>query len=171
MQNSNTLVIRQPDDWHIHLRDADTLKHSCQHLGPMARAIIMPNLKPPVVTVEQAVAYRQRILSSLPEGSDFQPLMTLYLTEDTSLDEIAKAARHPDIHACKLYPAGATTNSDAGVRDVRAIYHLLESMEKHQLPLLVHGEVTHDEVDIFDREKRFIDDTYRDICQQFPGLK
>lgn len=136
-----------------------------------ARAIIMPNLKPPVTTVAQALAYREEILQAVPAGLDFTPLMTLYLTGSTTLAEIRKAAESVYIHAFKLYPAGATTNSDSGVADIKAVYPLLAAMEQHDLPLLVHGEVTDDACDIFDRERVFIDTSLTDIARNFPDLR
>lgn len=167
-----SLTMIRPDDWHLHLRDeaamASVVGHSARQF---ARAIVMPNLKPPVLTVEDALAYRQRILSALPEGVDFEPLMTLYLTEATPISEVEKASANPFIHAFKLYPAGATTNSDAGVGNLERIYPLLEAMERHDLPLLVHGEVTEDSIDIFDREKVFIDRELEPIIRHFPGLR
>lgn len=168
----NELTIRQPDDWHIHLRDGDALQETCKSVSRyFARAIVMPNLKPANTTVEEALAYRERILKALPKQNAFQPLMTLYLTEKTSVDEIIKAAHHPDIYACKLYPAGATTNSDAGVKDIKNIFPVLAAMEEHGLPLLVHGEVTDDSADIFDRESLFIKKIFKPLLVQFPKLK
>ncbi len=166
------ITLRQPDDWHIHLRDGASLEETCASVSRyFARAIIMPNLKPPICTVSDALAYRERILQHLPEGSSFEPLMTLYLTEKTKIEDIEEASRNPYIHACKLYPAGATTNSDSGVRDVNNILPVLEAMEKHKLPLLVHGEVTHEHSDIFDREKLFIDEVMIPVRKQFPALR
>jgi dihydroorotase len=167
-----SLRIRQPDDWHIHLRDGEALYETCQSVSRyFARAIIMPNLKPANTTVEEALAYRERILNAVPQGRNFQPLMTLYLTENTTVEEIIKAANHPNIHACKLYPAGATTNSDAGVKNINNILPVLAAMEEHALPLLVHGEVTDDSTDIFDREKLFIDQVFRPLISKFPKLR
>lgn len=131
----------------------------------------MPNLKPPVVSVEQALAYREEILAALPENTSFQPLMTLYLTATTKVEEIKKAAESPHVHAFKLYPAGATTHSDAGVADIEAVYHLFAAMEELDLPLLIHGEVAGDEYDIFDREKIFIDSKLSRITERFPDLR
>lgn len=166
------LSIIQPDDWHLHVRNGSILKavigHSAKQFG---RAIIMPNLKPPVISVEQALAYRDEILDVLPPGSAFQPLMTLYLTGNTSLDEVKKVAESEYAHAFKLYPAGATTNSDAGVADIEAAYPLFEAMEKYRVPLLVHGEVTDAEVDIFDRERIFIETKLSRIAREFPELR
>jgi len=167
-----TLTIRQPDDWHIHLRDGNALKETCASISRcFARAIVMPNLKPPIATVAQAEAYQNRIIAALDENTTFKPLMTLYLTEKTSVEDIRQAADHPDIYACKLYPAGATTNSDAGVKDVRNILPVLAEMEAQGLPLLVHGEVTDDAIDIFDREKVFIDQVFMPLTEQFPRLR
>jgi len=166
------LTLTRPDDWHLHLRDgaalADVVGHSARQFG---RAIVMPNLKPPVTTCEAALAYRGRILQALPEGAEFEPLMTLYLTESTPLAEVAKAAADPAIHAFKLYPAGATTNSDAGVGKLERIYPVLEAMEKWDVPLLAHGEVVDAEIDIFDREKAFIDRELAPIVRRFPRLR
>lgn len=169
--NKQITLIR-PDDWHLHLRDGAALTavtpHSAQQF---ARAIIMPNLQPPVTTVSQALAYRQRILAATPPKYSFQPLMTLYLTDHTDPAEIVQAAANKHIYACKLYPAGATTHSDAGVTAIEKIYPLLEAMQKHHLPLLVHGEVTNSNVDIFDREAVFIERVLIPIVQRFPQLK
>ena len=131
----------------------------------------MPNLVPPVTTVEMALAYRQRVLTAIPKSSSFTPLMTLYLTESTTLAEIEKASRHPDVTAFKLYPAGATTNSDAGVKNLKKAYPLFEALERHQMPLLIHGEVTDPDIDIFDREKIFIERHLATIVRQFPSLR
>ncbi|OAI13728.1 dihydroorotase [Methylomonas koyamae] len=166
------LTIRQPDDWHLHVRNGSMLRSVIGHSArQFARAIVMPNLKPPVTTVAQALNYRLEILDALPDGSAFQPLMTLYLTGNTTPEEIKNAADCAHVYAFKLYPAGATTNSDAGVADIDAAYPLLEAMEKYGVPLLVHGEVTDTEYDIFDREKIFIDRTLSRIVRQFPGLR
>lgn len=167
----NKLTIIKPDDWHLHLRDSpylgavvgDTAKQFC-------RAIVMPNLKPPVTNYTEAESYRQRILNNLPADSLFQPLMTLYLTDNTSVEDIALASASDTIFAAKLYPAGATTNSDAGVTHIEKIYPVLESMQLHQFPLLIHGEATGSLVDIFDREKLFIDSTMQQIRKDFPQL-
>jgi dihydroorotase len=167
-----TLTITRPDDWHVHVRNGAILKTVLPHTArQFARAIIMPNLKPPVTTVEQALAYRDEILAAVPMGMDFTPLMTLYLTATTTEAEIKKAAESEHIHAFKLYPAGATTHSDAGVADIVAAYPLFAAMEKHQIPLLIHGEVTDADCDIFDREKVFIDRYLMDIIKHFPGLR
>lgn len=166
------LTITRPDDWHLHVRDGDTLQDIVPFTAErFARAIIMPNLTPPVTTTEQALAYRQRIMQVLSADTAFEPLMVLYLTNNTSADDIEHAASNAQIHAVKLYPAGATTNSDAGVTDIKNCYAALEAMQKHQLPLLVHGEVVDSEVDIFDREKVFIDKVLSPVIQDFPELK
>ncbi|GAB1256809.1 dihydroorotase [Aurantivibrio plasticivorans] len=168
---SAELTITRPDDWHIHLRDGATLKDTVRDAARyMGRAIVMPNLVPPVTTTEQALAYRDRITAEIPQGSSFQPLMVLYLTDNTTPDTIRQASE-AGIVACKLYPAGATTNSDAGVTNIRSIYPALEEMEKVGMKLLVHGEVTHDDIDIFDREQVFIDQVLKPLTNQFPGLK
>jgi dihydroorotase len=167
-----TLTITRPDDWHIHLRNGAILKTVLPHTAKQfARAIVMPNLKPPVTTVAQALIYRDEILQALPEGANFTPLMTLYLTAATSVAEIKAAAECEFVHALKLYPAGATTNSDAGVADIKAIYPLLAAMEKYDLPLLVHGEVTDEDCDIFDRERVFIERYLADVTGDFPNLR
>ncbi|WP_415034679.1 dihydroorotase [Azonexus sp.] len=166
------LTLTRPDDWHLHLRDAAALAAVLPHTArQFARAIVMPNLKPPVTTVAQAEAYRQRIVAALPAGADFTPLMTLYLTDDTTPEEIARAAASDCVHAVKLYPAGATTNSDAGLTQIEKAYDALAAMEAHGLPLLVHGEVTDPAVDLFDREKVFIDTVLLPLTRRFPGLK
>lgn len=166
-----TLTLTRPDDWHLHLRDgaalAAVLPHSARQF---ARAIVMPNLKPPVTTAAQAQAYRERILAALPAGLDFEPLMTLYLTDRLPPSEIA-AAKDAGVVALKLYPAGATTNSDAGVTDLRHTYPTLEAMQRAGMPLLVHGEVTDTAVDIFDREAVFIDRQLIPLRRDFPELK
>ena len=167
-----TITITKPDDWHIHVRNGAILKTVLPHTAKQfARAIIMPNLKPPVTTVAQALAYRDEILQTLPLRSSFTPLMTLYLTAQTELSEIKKAAESEYIHAFKLYPAGATTNSDSGVADISAIYPLLAELEKYAIPLLIHGEVTDPECDIFDREQIFVESTLTDITHKFPDLR
>ncbi|MFY9514352.1 MAG: dihydroorotase [Rubrivivax sp.] len=171
---SDSLTLARPDDWHLHLRDgaalAAVLPHTAQQFG---RAIVMPNLKPPVTTAAQALAYRERILAALPKhgpGSDFEPLMTLYLTDNTPADEIRRA-KDAGVVALKLYPAGATTNSDAGVTDVRKTYATLEAMQREGLLLLVHGEVTDGDIDLFDREAVFIDRVMLPLRRDFPELK
>ncbi|MXQ07714.1 dihydroorotase [Alphaproteobacteria bacterium GH1-50] len=166
------LTIPRPDDWHLHLRDGEMLKgvlpHSAAHF---ARAIIMPNLVPPVVRGAHAAAYRERIMAALPEGMTFEPLMTLYLTEDTDPDDVAAAAESGLIAAVKLYPAGATTNSASGVTDFDRVRPVLERMAEISLPLCVHGEVTRAEIDIFDREAVFIEEVLDPIRQATPGLR
>ncbi|WP_020407659.1 dihydroorotase [Hahella ganghwensis] len=164
--------IIQPDDWHLHLRDGQALATTVAATARIfKRAIIMPNLVPPVTTTEQALAYRERIAQQIPADRDFEPLMTLYLTNVTSPEDIQAAKDSGQIFGCKLYPAGATTNSDAGVTDITAIYPTLEKMSEVGMPLLVHGEVVHNEVDIFDREKRFLDEVLAPLTQRFPNLK
>ncbi len=167
----DTLSLTRPDDWHLHLRDGDALRAVLPHTArQFARAIVMPNLKPPVTTAALALDYRQRILDALPEDSDFEPLMTLYLTDRTPPDEMRRA-REAGIVACKLYPAGATTNSDAGVTDIRKTHATLESMQREGLLLLVHGEVTDADVDVFDREAVFIERVLEPLRRDFPGLR
>lgn len=173
MQTSpNSITITRPDDWHLHLRDGATMASVLPHTArQFARAIVMPNLKPPVTTTAQAAAYRDRILAALPPGMDFEPLMTLYLTDNTAPEEILRAKDSGLIHAVKLYPAGATTNSDAGVTDLRKCYRALEAMQKVGMPLLVHGEVTDSEIDIFDREAVFIERVMKPLRHDMPELK
>ena len=167
----NQLTITQPDDWHLHLRNGDALNSVAPFTArQFARAIIMPNLNPPVTTVVQAVEYLDEILAAV-DGTDFEPLMTLYLTDNTPPEEIIAARKSCFIKGLKLYPAGATTNSDAGVTDISNCYDALEEMQKAGLPLLIHGEVTAAEVDVFDREKVFIDKTLLPLTQKFPELK
>ncbi|EON16935.1 dihydroorotase [Cupriavidus sp. GA3-3] len=166
------LTITRPDDWHLHLRDGAALAAVLPDTArQFARAIIMPNLKPPVTTVAQAQAYRARILAALPAGLQFEPLMTLYLTDNTTAEEIAAAKASGFVHGVKLYPAGATTNSDAGVTDIRRCYPALEAMQRAGLPLLVHGEVTDPSIDIFDREAVFIDRVMTPLRRDMPELK
>jgi dihydroorotase len=168
----DTISIIKPDDWHLHLRDTPYMEKVVTHsANQFSRAIIMPNLTPPVRTSDDAEAYRQRILSALPEDTDFQPLMTLYLTDNTSKDDIRKAASNSHIVGLKLYPAGATTNSDAGVTDIKKIYPVLECMQQHNLVLQVHGESNKAEVDVFDREKVFIEQSLDPVRQHFPQLR
>lgn len=166
------ITLTRPDDWHLHLRDGallpDTVPHTARYMG---RAIIMPNLVPPVTTTTEAVAYREQILPCIPEGSNFSPLMTLYLTDKTSPEEIMSAKESGLVFGVKLYPAGATTNSDKGVTDIMQTYPALEKMAEVGMPLLVHGEVTRSEVDIFDREKTFIDEILAPLHVRFPTLK
>jgi len=167
-----TLTITRPDDWHIHVRNGAILKTVLPHTArQFARAIIMPNLKPPVTTVAEALVYRKEILQAVPAGIDFTPLMTLYLTAATKISEIQKAAESDHVYAFKLYPAGATTNSDSGVADIHAIYPLLAELEKLDIPLLIHGETTDTDCDIFDRERVFIDTSLTDITKNFPSLR
>lgn len=166
------LTIRRPDDWHLHLRDGAMLRavlpETARHF---ARAIIMPNLVPPVVTAADARGYRERILGALPAGADFTPLMTLYLTEQTDPDDVEAAFAEGLIHAVKLYPAGATTNSQSGVSNLKKVYPVLERMAKIGLPLCIHGEVTTPEVDIFDREEAFLERVLIPLRADLPGLK
>ena len=167
-----TLTITRPDDWHLHLRDGaamrDVLPHTAARFG---RAIVMPNLKPPVTTTDLAQAYRERIVDALPAGSRFEPLMTLYLTDNTRPDEIVRAKQSGVVHAVKYYPAGATTNSDSGVTAIEKCFPVLEAMAGAGMPLLVHGEVTDASVDIYDRERVFIDRTLAPLVERIPGLK
>ena len=170
--STDRLEITRPDDWHLHLRDGAALASVVGHSARrFARAIVMPNLKPPVTTVAQAEAYRQRILDSLPGGQHFEPLMTLYLTEATPIEEIARAKASGHVFAVKYYPAGATTNSQDGVRDLSRVYPVIEAMQEHEIPLLLHGEVTDPAVDIFDRERIFIERHLRPLRERFPGLR
>ena len=167
-----TFTLTRPDDCHLHVRSGALLKAVLPHTArQFARAIIMPNLKPPVTTVAQALAYRDEILQAIPVDLSFEPLMTLYLTSATTIEDVECAAQSEHIYALKLYPAGATTHSDAGVADVTSIYPLLAALEKHDIPLLIHGEVTDTECDIFDREKQFIDQYLIDIVKHFPNLR
>ena len=170
-QNTTTLTITRPDDWHVHLRDGDALKTVVPHTAAQfARAIVMPNLRPPVTTAAQALAYKQRIQAAVPAGVEFEPLMTLYLTDNLPPDEI-KRAKDAGVVALKLYPAGATTNSDAGVTDLRKTYKTLEAMQREGILLLVHGEVTSSEIDLFDREAVFIEQQLIPLRKDFPELK
>ncbi|MCO6412151.1 MAG: dihydroorotase [Thiogranum sp.] len=166
------LSLRRPDDWHLHVRDGDAMRcvvaHTARQFG---RAIIMPNLKSPVTTTDAARDYRERILAALPAGSRFQPLMTLYLTDNTSADEIRKAAASDFVYAVKLYPAGATTNSASGVTDIARTWAALDAMQDAGLPLLVHGEVTAPDVDVFDREAVFIERILEPLTKRFARLK
>jgi len=166
------LTLRRPDDWHLHLRDGAAMQsvvgHSAAQFG---RAIVMPNLKPAVTTTAAALAYRERILAALPPGSRFEPLMTLYLTDNTPAEEIHAARASGLIHAVKLYPAGATTNADSGVTAIENTYAALEAMQETGIPLLVHGEVTDPDVDIFDREAVFIDRILEPLARRLPDLK
>src|SRR5262245_10851441 len=166
------LSLRRPDDWHLHLRDGarmrSVLPFTVERFG---RAIVMPNLTPPVITVADATAYRARILSAIPAGQSFQPLMTLFLTEQTQSTDIDAAEKSGIIFGVKLYPAGATTHSDAGVRAIERVYAVLERMAEVGLPLLVHGEVMRADVDVFEREARFIDEVLMPVTQRFSSLK
>ncbi|MEW6677064.1 MAG: dihydroorotase [Pseudomonadota bacterium] len=166
------LTLTRPDDWHVHLRDGEMLAKVLPDTArQFARAIVMPNLKPPVRTVAEAAAYRERILAALPGGLAFEPLMTLYLTDNTAPEEIFKARASGFVQAVKYYPAGATTNSDSGVTDIRKVDGALEAMAEAGLPLLLHGEVTDPGVDVFDREAVFIDRILAPLLQRLPGLK
>ncbi len=168
---SQQITITRPDDWHLHVRDGAALHTVVPHTAAQfGRAIIMPNLKPPVTTAEQALAYKQRILSAVPAGMSFEPLMTLYLTDNLPPDEIARA-KAAGVVAVKLYPAGATTNSDAGVTDIRKTYKTLEAMQREGVLLLVHGEVTDPAIDLFDREAVFIETQLAPLRRDFPELK
>lgn len=167
-----TLTITRPDDWHIHLRSGDALKNTVKDVAhQFSRAIVMPNLVPPVANVELAHQYRQQIQKHIPDGADFTPLMTLYLTDKTSAEDIKHAMQTDYIKACKLYPAGATTNSDSGLSQIENAYPVFEAMQKHGMPLLIHGEVTDSDIDIFDREKVFINRTLKPLVEKFPDLK
>ena len=167
------LTITRPDDWHVHLRDGAALSQTCKDMARyFGRVIVMPNLTPPVTTVASAAAYRERILAAMADlPRRFEPLMTLYLTDQTEAAEIKAAAASEFIHAVKLYPAGATTNSDAGVAELDGLYPVLAAMEESDLPLLIHGEVTDTDIDIFDREKIFIERHLAPIVERFPGLR
>ena len=176
-----TLTITRPDDWHLHLRDAEAMAGVLAHSARrFARAIVMPNLKVPVTTTAAAREYRERILNTLarsiqsgvlPEDTDFEPLMTLYLTDNTRVEEIACARDSGFVHAVKYYPAGATTNSDAGVTRMERVFPALEAMQKNELPLLVHGEIVGSAVDVFDRERAFLDSALTEIVRRFPALR
>ncbi|MBE2251462.1 MAG: dihydroorotase [Myxococcus sp.] len=169
---TTSLTLTRPDDWHLHLRDGAALAAVLPHTAAQFhRAIVMPNLRPPVTTTAQALAYRERILAARPAGSDFEPLMTLYLTDNTPADEVARAKASGVVHAVKLYPAGATTNSDSGVTDWRKAGPALAAMERLGLPLCVHGEVTDREVDVFDREAVFIERQLIPLRAAFPALR
>lgn len=169
---TDTLTLTRPDDWHLHLRDDAALQTTVPHsASQFARAIVMPNLKPPVTSVASAHAYRQRILDAVPAGLSFEPLMTLYLTDGLTADEVGRAASDDFVQAIKYYPAGATTNSDSGVTAIDKVYPALAAMEEHNLPLLIHGEVTQSDIDIFDREPRFIETVLQPLVTQFPDLR
>jgi dihydroorotase len=166
------ITLRRPDDFHVHLRDGPAMPHVLADTArQFARAIVMPNLKPPIVTTAQALHYRERILGELPDGSRFEPLMTLYLTDDTPPEEISRAKLSGRVHAVKLYPAGATTHSDAGVTRLSRCFRTLERMAELGFPLLVHGESTDPAIDVFDREKAFLEETLGPTLERFPGLK
>lgn len=168
----DSITIVQPDDWHLHLRDGAVMASVLPHTArQFARAIVMPNLKPPVTTTQQAADYQQRIKAALNDGLTFEPLMTLYLTDQTTPDEIVRARASGIVHAVKLYPAGATTHSESGVTDVRRCARAFEAMQRAGMPLLLHGEVTRADVDIFDRERVFIDEVLAPLRRDFPALK
>ena len=168
----NKLTITRPDDWHLHLRDGEALKTLVPDTAKrFARAIVMPNLRPPITSTQLAIEYRQRILDAVPDGLDFEPLMTLYLTDNTSAEEIAKAKESGFVQGVKLYPAGATTNSDSGVTNLDACTKALEAMQKFGIPLLIHAEVTDTNVDVFDRERVFIDRHLKTLLARYPSLK
>ncbi len=169
---SETLTLQRPDDWHVHLRDDDALAVTVPATArQFARAIVMPNLVPPVTTTAQALAYRERIMAEVPDDCGFKPLMTLYLTDDTPPEELVKARDSGVVHGVKLYPAGATTNSASGVTDLRRVEATLDAMQELDIPLLIHGEVTDPEIDIFDREKVFIERHLAPLVENFPGLR
>jgi len=169
---SDRLTITRPDDWHLHLRDGEVLQHVVPATAnQMGRAIVMPNLRPPVTNAEQALAYRERILAHRPADSNFEPLMTLYLTDNTSPEIIAEAAATGVVKAVKLYPAGATTNSDSGVTDLGKLDAVCDALNEAGMPLLIHGEVTHNHVDIFDREKQFLDEILAPLAAKHSSMK
>ena len=169
---TRSITITRPDDWHLHLRDGDHMRTVLPDTARrFARAIVMPNLRPPVTTTAAALSYRERILAVLPAGASFEPLMTLYLTDNTAPEEIAKARESGKVHAVKYYPAGATTNSESGVTDLERCSRVFEAMEKHGMPLLVHGEVTDSGVDVFDRERVFVERVLEPLIGRFAGLK
>ena len=171
LAGAKSFTITRPDDWHVHLRDGAQLVHTVADVSRVfGRAIVMPNLRPPITTVELAREYRERILAQVPDGRRFEPLMTLYLTDNTEPSEIQRAKECGFIHGVKLYPAGATTNSDAGVTAIRKVMHVLEAMEKWDIPLQLHGEVT-GEVDVFDREAVFLQERLPFIIEEFPDLR
>ena len=168
----NRITLTKPDDWHLHLRDGAAMKSVVgMSAKQMGRAIIMPNLSPPITSAAQAKDYHDRIIESLPKETIFKPLMVLYLTDETSKNEMLEASKTPEVYAAKLYPAGATTNSSNGVTNIRKIYSVLEIMQKEKIPLLIHGEVTDPSVDIFDREAVFIDKVLSKVVRDFPELK
>jgi len=166
------ITLTQPDDWHLHLRDGEALNHVVNFTARQChRAIVMPNLVPPVTTVKQALEYRQRVLDALDPSLSFNPLMTLYLTNNTTKFDIEEAVESEHVYAVKLYPAGATTNSESGVTSIENVYPIFETMQDLGLPLLIHGEVTSPDIDVFDREAIFIEKTLNPICQNFPKLR
>ena len=166
------IKLTKPDDWHLHLRQGEAMSSVVGMTArQMGRAIVMPNLSPPVKTVKQALDYRREIVSALPKSSGFNPLMTLYLTDNTSKQDIINVSNEKHVYAVKLYPAGATTNSESGVTNLSNVYPALEQMQKEGIPLLVHGEVTHNDIDIFDRERVFIETILEPLAAMFPGLK
>jgi dihydroorotase len=166
------ITLTRPDDWHLHLRDGPGMASVLADTARcFARAIVMPNLKPPVTTTQQALHYRERILGALPDGAEFEPLMTLYLTDDTPPEEITRARLSGRVFGVKLYPAGATTHSDAGVTRISRCFHTLERMQDTGMPLLVHAESTDPEIDVFDRERVFLDDVLGPMVERFPSLK
>ena len=166
------ITITKPDDWHLHLRGGDAMRSVLGMSAlQMGRAVIMPNLSPPITNTQQAIKYYNEIINALPKGSKFNPLMVLYLTDKTTKNEIIDASNASEVHAVKLYPAGATTNSDSGVTSIKNTYPALEQMQKEGVPLLIHGEVTDAYVDVFDREKVFIDRTLTKLVKNFPSLK
>ncbi len=168
----DTIEIIQPDDWHLHLRDGEYMRAVLAHTAArFRRAIVMPNLKPPVATTQAAAQYRDRILRALPDGARFEPLMTLYLTDNTRPEEIRRARDSGFVHAVKYYPAGATTNSDSGVTDIARVLDTLEAMAQTGMPLLIHGEVTDPQVDVFDRERVFVEGTLAMLVQRLPRLR
>ena len=172
MNTNNSITITRPDDWHLHLRDGAALKAVLPDTArQFGRAIVMPNLRPPLTTTELALAYRKRILDAVPSGMHFEPLMTLYLTDNTAAEEIVKAKESGLIHGVKLYPAGATTNSDSGVTSLDKCASVLEAMERLGMPLLAHAEVTDSDVDVFDRERVFIERNMIPLLKKFPNLK
>lgn len=172
MNQTQTITLTRPDDWHLHIRDGASMQAVLGHTAAQfARAIIMPNLKPPVTTTQQALDYRQRILDALPEGSSFTPLMTLYLTDNTTAEEIHRAHESGLIQAVKLYPSGATTHSDAGVNQIEKTYNTLKVMAELDMPLLIHGEVTQADIDVFDRESVFIEQQLKPLLDHIPNLR
>ena len=170
--SSDYISIVRPDDWHLHLRDGSALRTTVPHTARVfGRAIVMPNLKPPITSISSALSYRERILAATPERSSFKPLMTLYLTDTLKLEEIDLLAKSEEVIAIKYYPAGATTNSENGVTSIENVYPIIERMEELSIPLLLHGETTDPNTDIFDREKEFLDLTLTPLCKRFPELK